>query len=432
MDPFDILITCAISIGLGLLVGLQREHALSEIAGIRTFALITLLGTLCGFLASAPLVGPWILPAAILGLSAMLVVGHLIRVRNGTATPGITTEVAGLVMFCVGAFLVLGRGVITTGPSSLLPHAHITIPVVVSGTVAILLQLKAPLHKFAQRMGDDDIKAIMQFVLIALVILPILPNQNMGPFQVLNPFGMWLVVVLIVALSLAGYVANKLLGDHAGNLLGGVLGGIISSTAATVAYARRSVSDAMQPNLAATVIMVASTVSLMRVIVLAVIAGPSHAWQLAFPLAALAAAWAVMSLAVYFTSKNDTSRMLQHSNPAQLKTAIIFGVLYVLIKLGIATGKATLGNEGLYLIAAVSGLIDLDAITLSTAGLAESGQLQSDIAWRLITIAAMSNMVFKGSSVACLGSRPLLKRIAVLFSAVLAAGVLLLLLWPHA
>ena len=430
MDQLGILMTLAISLGLGLLVGLQREHALSEIAGIRTFALITLLGTLSGYLATAAVVGPWVLPAVAVGLAALMAVGHIGRMHNGTATPGITTEVAGLVMFCVGAFLVLGRGIAVGGATSF-PHAHITIAVVVSGSVAILLQLKAPLHTLVQRLGDEDIKAIMQFVLIALVILPVLPHENVGPYKVLSPFGTWLVVVLIVALSLAGYVANKLLGDRAGSFLGGVLGGIISSTATTIAYARRSVADALAPNLAAAVIMLASTVSLGRVIVLAAIACPSHTLALLLPLGALTVAWAVLTTGMFLTTKNDASRMLEHSNPAQLKTALLFGVLYAAIKLGIAAGKSTLGDSGLYAIAVLAGLVDLDAITLSTAGLAEGGQLDPTLAWRLITVAAMSNMVFKGSSVAVLGTRPLMRRIAVLFCAALAAGGLLLLLWPH-
>ena len=226
-----------ISLLLGLLVGLQREHAASGIAGMRTFPLITVLGTLSALM--APSLGNWIIPAAMFGLAAVIVVGHVVQLRQVEPHTGTTTDMAMLVMFAVGAYLVVGPMVVA---------------VAVGGGVAVLLQYKPEMHRVAQKLGDEDLRAIMQFVLISCIILPVLPNKNFGPssllglttnaLDVFNPFETWLMVVLIVGMSLGGYIFYKFFGRDAGILLGGVLGGAISSTAATVSYARRAKGSA--------------------------------------------------------------------------------------------------------------------------------------------------------------------------------------------
>jgi uncharacterized membrane protein (DUF4010 family) len=183
----------AIALGLGLLVGLQRERTESSIAGLRTFALVTVLGGLTGLLAQD--FGGWVLAGALLALAAMVVVGNVAKLRDEVRDPGITTEVAVLLMFGVGAYL-------TQGP--------VEVGIVLGGTVAVLLHAKARLHGFVDRLGDQDVTAIMQFVLLTLVILPVLPNETYGPFDVLNPRHIWLMVVLIVGITLGGYLAYRL------------------------------------------------------------------------------------------------------------------------------------------------------------------------------------------------------------------------------
>ena len=150
----------------------------------------------------------------------------LIRMRQADPDPGITTDVAALLMYAVGALVVV------------LPEQP-GIPVAIGGGVAVLLQYKLELHTIARRLGDQDIKAIMQFVLLSCVILPVLPNQNYL-LGVLNLRETWLMVALIVGMSLGGYILYKFLGRDAGILLGGLLGGVISSTATTVSQARHT------------------------------------------------------------------------------------------------------------------------------------------------------------------------------------------------
>ena len=240
----------AVSFGLGLLLGLQRERSESSIGGIRTFPLIALFGTVCALLGKISAAG--LVAAGLLALVAIVVYSNFAKIKSGEIDPGMTTEVAALLLYGLGAYLVVGSMVVA---------------VVVGGAMAVLLQFKKPLHALAGAIGERDMKAIMQFVLLSLVILPVLPHQDFGPYGVWNPFQIWLMVVLIVGISLTGYIAYKCLGAGRGTLLAGVLGGLISSTATTVSYARRTVENTKLVNLATAVIVVASCISLGRVLV---------------------------------------------------------------------------------------------------------------------------------------------------------------------
>lgn len=277
MDLESTLLRLGLALALGLLVGLQRERAASRVAGVRTFALITVFGAVVGSTVAA--LGPWLVPAGALALAAMLVMTNLAALREHP-DPGMTTEVAVLLMYAVGVCLVVG---------------HVEAAVAVSGAVVLLLHLKQPMHQAVRAMGEADMTAIMQFALVTLVILPILPDRTYGPYGVLNPREIWWMVVLIVSINLAGYVAAKLLGARSGALVGGVLGGLISRTATTVSYARRSRATGAaatkapegseapeapaRAGLAALVIVVASTVAFARVIVEVALVPRHRSWQ---------------------------------------------------------------------------------------------------------------------------------------------------------
>ena len=199
----------ATSLLLGLLVGLQRQRAESAVGGIRTYPLIAAFGTLSGWLA----------------IEHGGCVSNFMRSRSGDTDSGQTSEVAALLLYGIGAYVVFGDK---------------AVAVVLGGAIAVLLHYKDMLHAFAAKIGARDVTAIMQFVLITLVILPVLPNQVYGPYSVLNPFQVWLMVVLIVGISLIGYVAYKFFGEKEGAVLGGMIGGLVSSTATTVSFARRT------------------------------------------------------------------------------------------------------------------------------------------------------------------------------------------------
>lgn len=409
----DIFIQLAVALGLGLLVGLQRERVDSVIAGFRTFALITLFGAVAGQLGKT--FGGWVVAVGLLAVAGLVTAGNLVRMQKGEAEPGQTTEIAAVLMFCVGVWVVMGS---------------MPVAVVLGGAIALVLHLREPLHEFVGKMEERDVRGIMQFVLIALVILPVLPDRTFGPYGVLNPYQIWWMVVLIVGLSLAGYVAFKLFGAGAGAALGGVLGGLVSSTATTVSYARRSKEEPEVARLAALVVMIASAVVFARVLVeIAAVARGSFP-ALAPPIAVMLGVAAALSVAMWFFGRDGDTEMPVPDNPAELKPAILFGLLYAAVLLAVAFARDRFGTAGLYTVAAISGLTDVDAITLSTSKLVHGGGLEPGTGWRAILIAALSNLVFKAGIVAVLGSRGLLWRVAVLFGGVLAAGAAVLWLWP--
>ncbi len=409
---FTIAQQLLISLALGMLIGLQRERVDVPLGGIRTFPLITLFGTISGQLAAVH--GGWILGAGFLSLAAMLFLSNLPRIRDGEAS-GLTTEVAVLLLYALGAFLVLG---------------HMILTVVIGGVVALLLHWKAPLHDFARRVGDADMRAIMLFVLITMVILPVLPNQEFGPYGVFNPFEIWLMVALIVGISLAGYVAYKLFGSTGGVLLSGLLGGTISSTATTVSSARQVGAGGAGVNLASLLIMIASTVAVLRVVAeIGIVAGGSFA-ALGPPLGALLGAMTLISLGAWFFGRGQKAELPEQENPAQLKVALVFAAVYALIKLAVAAARDHFGASGLYAVGVISGLTDMDAITLSTARIVDSGQVDPATGWRTILIAAVSNLAFKAGAVALLGGTTLFLRVAALFGLSTAAAAAIFWFWP--
>lgn len=408
-DTFEKL---GIALALGLLVGMQRQRTDSRFAGIRTFPLVTVLGTVTGLLALA--FSGWILAAGFICLGVLMLIGNQGK-SDSPPDPGITTEVALLLMFAVGAYLVSG-------------HAGVAVSLV--GTIAVLLHLKPEMHDFACKIGEKDFKAIMQFVLITLVILPVLPDEKYGPYQALNPHKLWLMVVLIVGLSLAGYIAYKFLGAKKGGILAGLLGGVISSTATTVSCARRAREAPESSPMAAQVIMIASAVVFVRVLVLVGVAAPPLLASVAGPIGAMLGAMTLIAGGAWLVTRGESSAMPEQENPSELKPAIVFGVLYALVLLGVAVAKERFGTEGLYTVAVLSGLTDMDAITLSAVQL-DRAQLSSvSVVWRMILIASLANLVFKLGVVAVLGSRKLLARMAALFGTAFVVGLLILFAWP--
>lgn len=413
MEPEQVFQRLGLALGLGLLVGLQRERVQIPLAGIRTFTLITVLGAVSGLLGMQ--YGGWVVGLGGFSLALLLLAGNLVQPKEKELDPGLTTEAAALLMFGVGAYLVQG---------------HAAVAIAVGGATALLLQLKKPMHEFVARIGESDLKAIMQFVLVALVILPVLPDQAYDPYRVLNPRHIWMMVVLIVGISLGGYVAYKLLGQRVGSVVGGLLGGLVSSTATTVSYARSARKVPASAALAALVVLLASTVAYARVLGEIAVVAPSAFAALAVPLALMLGVMLVLSTATYFFRGSDAMEQLAPQNPTELKAALIFGALYALVVFGIAAAQEHLGERGLYVIAILSGLHDMDAITLSTAGLVARHELDADIGWRLILTASLSNLVVKGLLTGLLGTRRLFLRVGLCFGIALVCGLLLIWFWP--
>ncbi|OAB75994.1 hypothetical protein ULVI_13085 [Cochleicola gelatinilyticus] len=415
---YEDLITLGIAFGLGMLVGLQRQTSDKEMAGVRTFTLIAVLGVVSGFL-TREFDNPFILPVLGLCLTALLIVANIIKLKKFTeADVGQTTEVAALLMFAIGAYLVLGSQIIGA---------------VVGGTMAILLYVKEHLHDFIEKLKEKDLAAIMTFAGISLVILPILPDKTFGPFDVLNPRNIWMMVTLIVGISVIGYFIYKFVGKNVGIISNGILGGLISSTATTVSYARKTTNSKNISKLAAFVITAASTIALARVLVEVGVIIPEKLPQIILPILLEFIIMTILCVGLFYLinkEKND-DKMPEPENPAQFKSALIFGLLYGLILLAVAFTKEEFGNNALYIVAIISGLTDVDAITLSLSQLMKGGGLETATGWRLILLASLSNLLFKGIMAAILGTRQLLKWISLSFGISIATGLLIIWLWPE-
>jgi uncharacterized membrane protein (DUF4010 family) len=411
----ELFVQIGISLLLGLLVGLQRQRTESTLGGIRTYPLIAAFGTVCGWLALEH--GGWVVAAGLLALAALLVVSNFVQVRGGDHDAGQTSEIAALLLFGVGAYLVVGE---------------MALAVALGGVIAVLLHFKDPLHAFAARIGERDVTAIMQFVLITLVVLPVLPDRAYGPYQALNPFEIWLMVVLIVALGLVGYAGYKLLGARQGAVLGGVIGGLVSSTATTVTFARRVAAAPGSAAIGALVIMIASAIGYARVVTEVAIVAGAGAPAMVPPLAAMLAASAAISIGLFVVSRDHRAEMAEQGNPASLRLGLTFAAVYAVVTFVIAAVEAEVGLSALYPVALVAGLTDVDAITLSSSQLVAHGRLDGEVAWRMVLVATLSNLAFKGVMAGILGGKRLLRFLAPAFGLTLLAGIAVLGFWPVA
>ncbi len=413
MDP--LLVDLAIALGLGLLVGLEREWAAKEVAGARTFPLITIGGAICAALAETH--GSWILPTGLLAVTLLLLGGSISVLRHQPPAVGITTEVAAFVMFLVGAAVVDGQRM----PA-----------VVTTGAVTLLLHWKRQLKGWVQHVGESDLRALGRFVLIALVILPALPDRSYGPYDVLNPRQIWLMVVLIVGVSLAAYVAYRAFGTRGGTLLAGALGGLISSTAATVGYAQETRRGRFTPSAALVLVLIASAVVNLRVLFEVTMVAPRLLPGIAPPVLALSGVQVLLFTVAWTLGRKGLGRLDLREAPSDLRGPILFAVLYAAVLFAIAAvhERQQGDGRGLYAVAALSGLTDMDAITLSTARLCEEGRLSVAVAWRLILTATMANMVFKTAIVAVVGSTQLFWRLTPYLLVLIACGLALIRYWP--
>lgn len=403
------LIGLGIAVGIGLIIGMQREWAEDKPVGMRSFALISALGGMSALLMDP--IGAWVMAAGFVALGLVLT-AFVYNIKAG----GITTLVASLVVYLIGAAAVTGYWL----------HA-----LVLGGVVTLLLHWKKPLHESVDKLGKGDFEVIARFVLITLVILPVLPNRTFGPLDVFNPFQAWLMVVLIVTINLAGYIAFRLAGKVSGGWLAGTLGGLVSSTATTFSYAGASKQEERFGGVAALIILVASTVVYGRVLFELMLVAPGLIEQILWPSitfsAVLLALGALLSLRIRDAADAE---LPTRKNPAQIRMALTFGALYVVILFAVEAVRQYFGEGAIQVVALVSGLTDVDALTLSVGQLFAQQKLSGDAAWRAIFLASLANLLFKVLIAGALGSALLRRLIWSTGAVALAAGTAIYFLWP--
>ena len=395
------------SLAIGLLIGLERERTPSAKAGLRTFALVALFGTLSALL-STKLGTPWLLITGLFAVAGMIIAAYHNKPAEAD-DPGTTTVIALLLCYGLGAMVWYG-----------LPKLAVMLAIAVTA----LLYFKPELRGMSQRLTRSDLVAVLQFSVLTFIVLPILPDHNFGPYNAFNPHQAWLMVVLISGISLAGYTALHVVGTRYGAPLLGFLGGVVSSTATTLLYARNSRNNPAMSQLAASVIVIASMVVLLRLLVLSSVVAYGTLPGLAPVLAGGFLFGLVVALYNWRKMSNATKLNIPDTpNPAELRTALGFGLFYVIVLLGAAWMQDLAGNRGLYAVALVSGLTDVDAITLSSLRLFNLGQLGEHQAVTSIAIAFMANLAFKFGVVIFIGGKHLAKHVATGFGAI-ALGVL--------
>ena len=375
------------SLAIGLLIGLERERRSSAKAGLRTFALVALLGTLSGLLTEKTGSG-LILAAGLLSVGAMIIAAYINR-PDDAGDSGTTSVVAILVCFCLGAAVWFGYG---------------TLAVMLGIATTVLLYFKAELHGLSSQLTSKDLISILQFAVLSFVILPILPDRNYGPYEALNPYQAWLMVVLVSGVSLAGYAALRLAGPQHGAPMMGLLGGLVSSTATTVVFSRHARAHAALNRTAMVVIMIASLMVLLRLTVMAAVVAP----DVIEPLAKVFAGGLVLGLAVTAfgwrrLEAQGELPMPEVRNPTEIRTALGFGALYAVVLFCSAWLSDVAGTKGMYAVALASGLTDVDAITLSSLRLFSIDKLSAGQAVTAIALAVLSNLTFKAGLIVTLG-----------------------------
>ncbi len=408
----DLLIFIVVSAGLGALIGLirqwgeQSDDKPGDFAGVRTHTFWAVLGCLGAFASEAHV------PFAFL-VVLLLVATHLVAqaiTRHDNATPGSTSFAGALLTVFCGALVF---------------WEETKSAVVVAATTMVLLGMKQRLHNLTRAITDKDIRATLQFVAISGVVLPLVPNRAIGPYAAFNPFSTWLMVVLICGLAFAGYVAIRLVGARAGILLTGVLGGLASSTASTLAFSRRSREEPAMSEHYALAVVAACTVMLPRVLIATGLVNRQFAMSLIVPFALMAVPGIGYAAWVWLRRhpphhKGDTPPL---GNPLSLSTAIKFAALYSIIAFAVKAIRAEGWTQGLLPLSFVSGLTDMDAISLSMAGDPGTRQATPDLATRAVVLAAVSNTLLKTGMGLLLGSPGLKLRIGVVLGATALVGV---------
>ena len=405
MFDLDLALRFAAALGLGLLLGIERERKRDAelfFGGVRTFALIALLGAVGAFM-ERELNQGWLIIAAFVALSALVIVSYATTAARGEL--GITTEISAMLAFIVGA---------------LCGWQHVGVASVATVVCLLLLTFKDFLHRLARRVELADIEATLTFAVISVIILPLLPNQNFGPppLDVINPYKIWLMVVLIAGLNFLGYVLVKVLGNEHGLALTGILGGLVSSTAVTLSFSQRSRREPAMSSAFVLAIVIAWTIMFLRVVVMVGIINRALAASLAVALGCMAVAGLLVSLLLWRRRAHETGVVTAGANPFELGEAIKFGLFFGIVTIVAKAAETYLGATGLYLAGAVAGATDVDAIALSMANRATTTLESTKIAAYTIVIAVISNTLVKAGMVAFMGA-PAMRRTIVLVTLVL-------------
>jgi uncharacterized membrane protein (DUF4010 family) len=400
-----------ISLLLGLLLGLERQRSKhgQAFAGIRTFPLFALCGYFGGLAAQKGV--PLALPAILLAVGGFGLVSYL---RAQESDAGVTTEMSGLLAAVLGA-VVAGGDVAAAASAAVV--------------VTLLLTLKAPLHRIAGTVSEDEILAILKFALVAVVVLPLLPDRPMGPYGALVPRTVGLMVVILSGVSLAGYLLVKTLGHRAGWAIAGGLGGLVSSTATTLSFSAKAREGQDQISALAVGVILASTVLYARGAVVVALLDRALAGHLGPRLAVLFGVGLLFAIVQYRRQKSESGETMPLGNPVELTRAVTMGLIFAVVIVVARWAQDRMGTAGLWAVGAVGGLVDVDSVAVAAARLRKDAQATIEAAAGAYLVATIANLVFKSVVVVATGGREMGRRVLPAFAALAVATGVMMLVW---
>jgi len=380
--PGDGLQRLLVAVAVGILIGLDRERAETRkrqrlFAGVRTFPLIALAGAMPMLLIDR--LGPAMLVVSFIAVAAVAVVSYLRSSAAGAI--GATTEMAAVVTFLIGVLAGAGE-VIIAGATGV--------------AVAVLLVAKPRLESFSRALSEAELAAALELAVVSVIVLPLVPNRGYGPWGVLNPFEIWLVVVLVSGLGFAGFVAMRLLGERRGIAVSGVVGALVSSTAVTVSMAAQSRENTRLGGVAAAAAILASTIMGVRVVVLTGAIDMGIVPRLLPVVVAMGIVGAIAAVLLLRAAPSGPAETKEARirNPFSLTAALTFGVVYAVILLVVRAAQEYFGANGIYLAAVLSAVADVDAVSIAFARLGAG-----TTAWRgpaaAVSIALVTNTLTK-------------------------------------
>lgn len=421
MSAFDFAMVqnFVIALLLGALVGIEREkHRRDEhpnsFGGLRTYILFAEVGAVSAWL-SLHMQSSWLFVVTVLVVALAVLIAYVLENRSSPNSLGLTSEISAITVTLLGGAVMFG---------------YAELAVMLGILTSAILTFKQPLHGLVNKIGMDDLYAGLKLLIASFIVLPLLPNTPVDPWQALNPYKLWLLVILISSMSLLGYVAVRWLGAAHGAVVTGISGGLASSTAVTLSFARSSKveSDPLAADTQACGLLLAWLVMFIRVMVTVTIVFKPLLAALWLPFSVMACTTAVVAAVFYWHGSRRYQAPQQSSvkvtNPFSLLAAIKFGALFAAVLLLVKLTEHYAAEEGLYLLAAVAGLTEVDAITLSMSEYGRQSAEGLTTAAVAIIIAALSNTVVKCVLVYTLGARALANKVLLATAAILTAGII--------
>ncbi|MCL2524744.1 MAG: MgtC/SapB family protein [Betaproteobacteria bacterium] len=384
----------ATTLGIGLLIGMERERRLDSAAGLRTFSLVAMLGCLFAMLGEKS-GAPWLVAVGLVVVAATMIASNFSS-QQEEQFRGFTTEAAIIVTYALGAAVWMGYSMLA---------------VMLAITTTVLLYFKAELKQISQRMTPKDLNSILQFGVLSLVILPILPDRDFGPYAAINPRQVWWLVVLISGLALSGYLALRIIGARHGAAVLGIFGGLASSTATTMMFSRHAAEHPELTRMSSLVILIANVMVMLRLGIIAGLLAPGLLRPIAIVFACGIIPGVLTTLHGWKVLNEAGDLPLPDvKNPTELKTALSFGLIYAVVLLAAACLQDIFGSSGLYAVAFVSGVTDADASVLSTLRIFNLERLLAAPAVIAVALALLANLAFKISLVISIGGKPLARQ----------------------